>query len=264
MPSTKIAVDRYESLRIFDCHGHCGPCRKFFSANAGSIESMIEVMDRSGIERLVFSSMLALYYDERVGNREMMSAVERYPGRLFGYVALRPGSGEQFQIDELEAYREVPGIAGVKIHPGLHETRPTDPGYDPIYSFCAESGYPLLSHTWGESDIEDFDRVLSRFPRLRLILGHAGGPSRRALERACDLAYRYDEVYLDITCSRTVAGLIEWMAGRAPVQRILFGSDIPFIDPRPAVGLVLYARVTDAVREAIFFENADRLYNLVR
>jgi uncharacterized protein len=249
-----------ETLRIFDCHGHAGPYRRFSSAFDGSIESMIELMDRSGIERLIFSSMMSLNHDVEAGNREMYEAVTSHPGRLYGYVVVRPDAPEREQLDELEKYRGRPGILGVKIHPDMHSSRPADPGYDPVYHWCAEYGYPLLSHTWGEANIDDFRAVTGRVPGLEVLLGHSGGPTRRPLERACALATERKGVYLDITMSRSIPGLIEWMLRRAPAQKILFGSDIPFIDPRPSVGLVLHERIDDATREAVFRTNSERLF----
>ena len=249
-----------ENIRILDCHGHLGQCRSFHMAENGSVESMIEVMNASRIERIAVSSMKSLYYDVRAGNSEMIEVVQRHPDRFYGYVSMHPDMDEKAQIDELETYRDQPGIVGVKIHPGLHKSHPDCPGYEPVYQWCAERGYPLLSHTWGKRDVEDFHKILDRVPRLQVILGHSGGPFRDALEHACVLASKRERVFLDITCSQTLAGLIEWMTEHAPIEQILFGSDTPFIDPRPSVGLVRYSRVSDATKHAIFHENATRLF----
>lgn len=246
---------------IFDCHCHCGPVHKFRVMDDGSAESMIDVMDRCGIDRVAFSSMLSLTWDVGAGNRVMQDIVERYPGRMYGYVVIHPADATKSQLDELDRSRGKPGIVGVKIHPGMHQARPVASGYEETYRWCLETGYPVLSHTWGDADIEDFRTITDRYRDLKVILGHSGGPSRSALERACDLVSSRSSVYLDITCSREAPGLVEWMLERAPENRILFGSDMPFIDPRPTIGLVEYADVSESVREAVFRTNAEALFS---
>jgi len=50
------------------------------------------------------------------------------------------------------------------------------------------------------------------------------------------------------------------MVAGAGADRILFGTDIPFIDPRPQIGRVAYARLPAATLRDVFGGNARRIW----
>ena len=256
-------VLRGKPLRVpvFDCHGHVGPVARFSIRDAGSAESMINIMDRCGIDSIIISSMLGLYHDVVAGNRETCSIAHRYAGRIYGYAVINPTLDEGDVVTEIETCLSQQGMIGVKLHPGIDKKRAADQAYYPVYDYCSRHEVPLLCHTWGDRDIEDFAHITAEFPHLKVILGHSGGPIRSALEKAADLCSGRDGIYLDITCSRTLAGLIEWMVANAPYQKILYGSDLPFIDPRPNLGLVAFSDIPEQQKLRILGENVRDLFS---
>ena len=52
------------------------------------------------------------------------------------------------------------------------------------------------------------------------------------------------------------------MVGGVGADRILFGTDLPFIDCRPQVGYVAAARISDDDKRRIFGRNARKLFRL--
>jgi predicted TIM-barrel fold metal-dependent hydrolase len=58
-------------------------------------------------------------------------------------------------------------------------------------------------------------------------------------------------------------GLLEQMVAGAGADRVLFGSDIPFVDPRGQLGRVAFARLPDDALRLIFGGNARRLWQRV-
>ena len=65
--------------------------------------------------------------------------------------------------------------------------------------------------------------VLAEFPRLQVVLGHAGA---RDVSEAIPLAQRYENAWLG-THGQSVSQLGE-LVDRVDDQRLLFGSDWPF------------------------------------
>jgi predicted TIM-barrel fold metal-dependent hydrolase len=72
----------------------------------------------------------------------------------------------------------------------------------------------------------------------------------------------HPNVYLDfagdIFCHRLIERLVQWV----PVEKILFGSDFPWIDPRANLSRVLLADVPPAAKIKILRNNAIHIYKL--
>ena len=163
-----------------------------------------------------------------------------------------------------------PGFAGLKVHPSVHHTRPNDPAYEPAWRFAADHDLAILTHSWSVSDYnpsqsystpEQFEEYVRKFSQVRLVLGHAGGRGRGRHE-AVRMANEYPNVFLDfagdIFCNR----LIETLGASVPVEKILFGSDSPWMDIRAHLSRVLLAEVDDRVKQRILAENARAVYKL--
>jgi hypothetical protein len=133
-----------------------------------------------------------------------------------------------------------------------------------IYAFAAKRKLLVLSHTWVDGDphgnVDLFAEVAKDHPEISWLMGHSGGPfgSRRAVE----LALKTPNIHLDITLSMCPARQIEYFVGEVGSARVLFGTDNPFIDPRPQIGRVGLAEISRPDKIAIFGANARRLLAL--
>jgi len=76
------------------------------------------------------------------------------------------------------------------------------------------------------------------------------------------VAREYEQYYLDLAGSVLLYGGLETMVERAGAEKILFGTDVPFIDPRPGLGRILCARISDDDKRKILGLNAKRLFDL--
>jgi len=94
-----------------------------------------------------------------------------------------------------------------------------------------------------------------------LILGHSGGrcEGHRA---AVALARQHANVYLDLSGDCYGLGLVEYLVGQAGSDRVLYGSDMTWIDPRTQLGMVLDAEISEADKTRVLRENALRLFRL--
>ncbi|MBN2310302.1 MAG: amidohydrolase [Candidatus Hydrogenedentes bacterium] len=242
---------------VIDSHGHLGPFRGIYLPEA-AVESMIAGMDRAGVESIILSPHNALEGDTREGNREMLDAVRRYPGRIYGYCTLNP----QFPNDldeEMAACLGQPGVVGIKIHPSMHGVPVGDPRYRPVWERANRDRLMVLSHTWGESGgcgHKDLRPIAEQYPDVRLLLGHS---CYGAYPGAIALAAEFPNVYLELTAAAHAYGLIEWMCRDAGSHKVLFGTDYPWFDHAVYIGFVVFAHVDEADMRNILYDNARRL-----
>lgn len=246
-----------EPVRFIDMHGHLGPFNGIYMPEA-PLERMIAGMDRIGMESLVLSPHSALAGDTREGNREMLDAVQRFPGRIYGYCTINPNFGGDIPA-EMDTYLGQPGIVGIKIHPAMHACPATDSRYAPVWERAQNDRLLVLSHTWGLDGgcgANDMRRVAEKYPEVRLLLGHS---CYGAWREAIALAAEFSNVYLELTAAYHVFGLIEWMCRDAGSNKVLLGSDYPWFDPMVPVGCVSFAHITQDEMQSILYDNARRL-----
>ncbi len=81
-----------------------------------------------------------------------------------------------------------------------------------------------------------------------------------AVQAAVDAAKEWENLYLDLTGSALPRGVLELMVARVGAERILFGTDIPFVDIRPQIGYVVFARISDDDKRKILGLNSQRLF----
>jgi len=99
------------------------------------------------------------------------------------------------------------------------------------------------------------------FPGAKILIGHSG-LGLDGLEKAIRLTNEHPNTYLDLTSSVCYFGLVEKMVAEAGSERVLFGTDLPFIDPRQKVGQVAFARITEEAKEKILGLNAAQLFGI--
>ncbi|MEA3400609.1 MAG: amidohydrolase family protein [Armatimonadota bacterium] len=252
-----------DDVYVVDAHAHMGPYFAFNIGDEGSAEAMVGAMDRLGIDVSIASPHIALTCDYRKGNRRVAEAAQRFPGRIVPFVVVNPNYPLAEIEAEIEHWHRSTGIVAFKFHSGLHSATCLDDGYTPAYEYADEHGVPILSHSWnGEGGREAVIETLSeRYPNITFINAHSSS-GWDVIDDACDLADQFDRVYLDLTGSLLVYGGLERMVERVGAERILWGTDSPFIDPRPALGRMLCAQVSDEDKRKMLGLNAKRLFGL--
>ena len=246
---------------VIDSHGHLGPFYGIYMPEA-PLEKMIAGMGRCGIESIILSPHDALSGDSREGNRQMLDAVTRYPGRVYGYCTINPNFPEEIP-GEMDRYLGKPGVVGFKIHPSMHAYPADGDRYRPVWERANQDKLMVLSHTWGVSGgcgAADMRKIAERYPDVRLILGHS---CYGAWEEAIALAEAFPNVYLELTAAYHVYGLLEWMCRKAGSHKVLFGTDYPWFDPMVAIGCVVFAHIAEDEMRNILYDNARGLIDLV-
>jgi uncharacterized protein len=247
-------------VRIIDAHCHLGWFRNFHIPDHGA-DDIVAVFDRLGIDAGVVAAHAGISSDFRFGNDEVLAAVEKHPGRVYGYCCVNPNYPEEAS-DELARCFDNPRFRGIKLHPELHDDYPLDgPGYAPVWSFADERRLPVLVHSYfGGDSLDTFAAIAERHESATLLLGHGG--LDLGVPAVVDLVHRLPNVYLDLTGPASWDGLIEFLVAEVGADRLLFGSDIPFVNAAQQLGGCAYARITSPERRRILGENAQRLFGI--
>lgn len=252
-----------EDVYVCDAHAHMGPYFNFLVREDGSPAAMVGIMDRLGIDASIVSPHIAITSDYREGNRQAYEAADQFPGRILPFVVVNPNYPLAEIEAEIERWHERGRIVGFKFHASLHGATCLHRGYEPAYEYADEYRIPILSHSWsGEGGEEKVLGLLSeRYPAIEFINGHSASGWQR-IDSSCDLAESFDHLWLDLTGSLLVYGGLERMVERVGAKRVLWGTDNPFIDPRPGLGRVLCADLSDEEKRSILGLNASKLFRL--
>ncbi len=196
-------------------------------------------------------------------NDLVAEAVAREP-RLTGLARVDPNQTEQ-AINELDrAIRDL-GLKGLFLHPWEETFRINGPRVDPILSRCAElqipvviaSGYPWVSEA---AQVGDLAR---RFPNVTLVMTHGGQINISGLGQADALStlQRHPNVCME-TSGVYRQDFVEDVATQIGPERVLFGSNSPFMDMRLEVERARWANLAEESKALILGGNAQRIFKL--
>lgn len=106
-----------------------------------------------------------------------------------------------------------------------------------------------------------FAGIGKAYPRAQILLGHSGA-SAVGMDQSIKAAQEAENVHLDLTASYMPYGMLEVIVASVGAERVLFGTDIPFLDGRPKIGQIASARISDEDKRKVFGLNAKRLFKL--
>ena len=129
-----------------------------------------------------------------------------------------------------------------------------------ILEVVSDLGMVLNVHP---SSVEDLDKLLSDFPRLKIVIAHPGALG------SCKVTYELAEKHLNAFIDLSGGGLsrwhmLRWGIDRLGKERILFGTDYPVMNPMMYVQGVLSEPLTSEERKAVFHDNFLRLTGVIR
>lgn len=208
------------------------------------------------------------------------------PGPLFYCLGVNPQSLAKGCLPQsMEQFaREIarPGAVGFKLYPGYQPLPPSDPVYDPIYQLAEQQGVPVVIHTGDTARASGrlryahplwVDEVAVRFPRVQLVIAHAGNPW---ILDACEVAKKNENVCLDLSglatgrfsaeefCRRYegyVQTIRTWLGYLDDGRKVLYGSDWPLVDMASNIALVRLL-VPPQWYPDVFAGNARRVFAL--
>jgi len=187
----------------------------------------------------------------RPNNQEVSEVISRHPERFLGWIFINPCNDNA--LDELEKYRQVRGMIGIKIHPFWHSF-PINK-VEKIARRAEELGFPMLVHLgFGESG--DYTWLVKRFAKLKIIFAHLGVPFYKDMWH---IVKDSPNGFMDIASTYHVNERFVKNAVKAVgPHKCLFGTDSPYAHSDAVVrikGWVENLTISDSDKEKIFFKN---------
>ena len=234
-----------------------------------SAEARVKTLQNLGVR--VFS---ALAYAHRPDMADSLNAwtldfASRTPGCLRSATFFPEPTAPAYTAAALARGAEI-----FKLHLQVGEFDPRDRLLDEVWGALEDAGAPIVVHAGSGPVAHGFTgpgpigEVLARFPRLAVVIAHAGAPE---YEGFLDLAERFERVGLDTTMAFT--DFFEEMAPFPPALRprlrdlglagkVLLGSDFPTIPYPYAHQLESLQRLNlgDDWLKAVCWSNANNLF----
>jgi predicted TIM-barrel fold metal-dependent hydrolase len=230
------------------------------------------------LRRLVLSPEESLAEHEKIliehtrRSEEVLEAAEASGGRLLPVASYNPELGAH---GTLERIRGKPYL-GVKLYPTLHFCTPDERRLRPLLEYMESEGMVLVVHTgcdpgvWELPDLcqgarpSSLEPIAKKYKDLVIIVAHLGSYSALKpgifFKETLRLLERYDNVYSDT--SAVDAFLVELAVERVGYEKLLFGSDYPYViglSIADAVEAILQSRMEWRAKKAILRDNALRL-----
>ena len=230
-------------------------------------------------------------------NNAIAELVEAHPDRFAGLACL-PWQNPDEALTEMDRIKQL-GFRGIMLYSHIGGKSVDAPHFERVYAHAETLQLPIVMHptvpTWGEA-IKDhwmigmmglqvdnsfallrliLSGILERHPNLQIVMPHVGGilpymsgridhqteVLGRARENITQPPSAYlKRIYLD-TVSPSVESL-QYAYQYSGAERLLFGTDHPWVDIPRFVGLIEEMPISEAEKTQIFSENAIKLFDL--
>ena len=244
------------------------------SMGKGTVEDLLEKMAAGGIDMTVLANFGPNKAVDRINAWNLGNS--RANDRLIPMVSVYPGMTAKTLEDLVDQ-----GAKGVKMHNGIQEYDPCDPGLDEIYGVCASRNLPVTLHC-GEvsrvhlndfADEEHIENAVRSHKDVRFVLTHlvAGIP-----ETVFHMASSYSNIMIDTSIAFSGEHCIHrihddfWEDDDNVVEafrkvgcdRIAFGSDYPYGNPSSDARRILSLDLTDKEKSRILGLNTLEMYGM--
>lgn len=247
-----------DSAQVIDFHAHVG--RYDDIGMTDDPDLMLRAMDAAGIDQAcVFNCH---YADAALANDQTARFVAAHPDRFIGFTCVSPTMPELVVPELNRAFDEL-GFAAIKVYSPSTPWPLNQPQWDPIYQFANERRLCMIFHTGPDprAHPRHLADIAPRFPHASFVAGHSGNvPEFRA--QAIAAARACPNVFLETCSTYRTPGVIEQLVNEAGADRVLFGTDMPLMDPRAQIGKIITARISDEAKRQVLGDNARRLLRM--
>ena len=280
-------------MRAIDVHVHPST-PEYVDAALGEFGPACEAYFRTTLPRHDVDGMAAVFRDADVlgvlfawdaetksglppvTNDFIAGCVRAHPEAFLGFASVDPGKGDAAVVELRRAVQEL-GLRGLKLHPTAQGFRPDDRAVYPIFETAAALGIPVTVHTGttglgagmpGGGQLElglsrpiHLDKVAADFPRLQIVMAHPAWPWQ---DEQLAVALHKPNTWIDLSGwspRRFAPDLVRNIKGQLQ-DRVLFGTDYPFLSHEQWFGAWATLGVPDDVTEKVLLHNARRLLAL--
>ncbi len=279
-------------MRVFDCHIHVQPWEQLKPGALAVMKAgrrdlprieralaepaeLLRLMDEQGIERAAlinYSAPDVLGFTETV-NDWVSAFVRGHEDRLVAVGSVHPRFTRDAASETARLFERV-GIRMLKLHPphqlfAANGYRDGDEALRQIYATAEAMGRPVMIHTGTSifpgarnryADPMMADDVAVDFPRLSIILAHAGRPL--FMPTAVFLARRHANVHLDLS-GIPPKKLLEYLPRLEDLSdKCLWGTDYPspgVLSMKRNLQDFLALPLSEAAKERILWSNGAAL-----
>ena len=273
-----IAIDTHVHLHA-ESSGNAADeaARKYF----GYTDATLTPRDTAAYYRSRKIGCVVFSVDERltgrpmVPNDEVLALAAENADIMIPFSSVDPTRGAEAVAEARRLIKA--GTRGFKLHPPLQRFQANDRAVYPFYEVIAEARLPVIFHT-GHSGIGtgmpggggvrlkygnpmDVDDVAVDFPDMTIILAHPSFPWQ---DEALSICLHKPQVFIDLSgwSPRYFPPSLIQYTNTLLRQKMLFGSDFPFITPERWLADFEKTSIREDVRPLILKENAKRLFGL--
>ncbi len=239
---------------IIDCHCHAGKGDLLTGPwdTDAPIELYLKRAKAAGIDKTVIFSPFHSNYAQ--SNANTAKIVARYPERFIGFafVHAERDRGKIHHIVKQSVTQW--NFRGIKVH------RMDGPATREICEVARIFGLPLLYDPVGQTDL--IDLLAPQYPDVNFIIPHLGSfaDDWRAHLRVIDQISRFPNVYADTSGVRRFDYIVQAIQ-RAGAQKVLFGSDGPYLHPGLELYKIRLLNLPNSQEALVLGENLIRLVN---
>jgi hypothetical protein len=230
-------------------------------------DSLLRLMDARKIDRAVVSSASAITYrNAQSGNEEVDGEVKAHRDRLIPFAVINPTyAGWE---DDLKTCHEVSGMQGLRLYPGWHNYKLSDPRCLDLVHAAAARGLVISipirvedprERSWlvdiPDLSLDDVAALIRTCPEARFLLLNGIGYTRSPLGRSGNglpANYRIEISRLTAFLEDELGTLVKALGA----DRIVFGTGMPFSYPDPALLKLEVLAANPEQKEKISWRNA--------
>jgi predicted TIM-barrel fold metal-dependent hydrolase len=229
-----------------------------------SADGLLYLMDRSRVDAACVSLASGMFrYDAREANERLCHQVEGHRNRLWPIGTVNP-SVSTWREDVQDGLERL-GLVGYRIHPAYHGYTLDSPPVLELAAVLARAGCPLFVALYVDEErfqhpairvpdvpIDEIQTLIACAPDTTVVLN-----SLKTLHASTlfESGIALDRVYLDVDAmDQDFEGLYS-LVTQFGVERLVYGSQMPFLYPEAARMVVEYSGLSEADIEAILVRN---------
>ena len=207
----------------------------------GSMDLFFEEMDQAGIDIAVIQGrnspavfMGKQFNEAFIPNERLAEIQNQYSDRFICFAGIDVSNTAHNAVEETVRSIRTLGLKGIFIEPGRQiQSTPDDERIFPVYEKCIELDIPvnLMSGPYagadiGVSDPLYVDRLCTRYPELKIILGHGGYPY---VQQILGVAFKHTNLFISPDMYVFAPGGKSYIeaANGALKEQMIYGSAYP-------------------------------------
>ncbi len=225
-----------------------------------TMAEMLEIMDRSGVEKAILSVAAESPSDE------VLRFARDKPDRFVLSAYVNPRNG-MAALRALESVVREQSVVLARVTPFMIDLPPNDRAYYPLYAKCIELDIPVSVNTGipgppapGRCQDPMFlDEVCLFFPELKLVMAHGADPWWSVAIR---LMIKYANLYLMTSAYAPryfPPELIHYMNTRGQ-DKIIFATDHPVLSVERCLEEAQQLDLREGVLDKFLYQNAANLF----